>query len=318
MMNTLKLGIILLLSGLIAMPIGSVNAEEEPAMIQRSEIDELKAAIKALENRVKQAEESAEESAEWKNPDSLTHLAGYAAVGYTDVENGTGTFSQATFNPIFHYQYQDKVLLETELELEVEEDGETEIALDYLTVDWMFHNNATRIVGKFLSPLGNFRQNLHPAWINRLASAPPGFGHDGAAPLADVGLQIRGGFVGGSNTRFTYAAYIANGPELEAEGGELHGIESEGFTRDADGEKVLGGRFSVLPFGNLEIGISAATADIAVVFDDDMELAGDPSRSYEVLGADLYYRFTKAWSIRSEFIQQDIGDQSLSVAPLGG
>ena len=90
--------------------------------------------------------------------------------------------------------------------------------------------------GKFLSPIGQFRQNLHPSWINKLASAPPGFGHDGAAPTSDIGLQARGGFQIG-NMFANYAVYASNGPELNStfEDGEfeLEGIRAEGFDEDS-------------------------------------------------------------------------------------
>ena len=83
-----------------------------------------------------------------------------------------------------------------------------------------------------------------------MPSAPPGFGHDGAAPISDVGFQLRGGFPIGS-LRTNYAVYISNGPELiaELEDGEfeLDGVEAEGFGSDGDGEKVIGGALWVYP-----------------------------------------------------------------------
>ena len=141
------------------------------------------------------------------------------------------------------------MLLESELEVNVGEDGETEIGLEYLTLDLFLNDYMAVIAGKFLSPIGQFRQNIHPSWINKLPSAPPGFGHDGAAPISDVGIQLRGGLPSLGSVKTNYAVYIANGPELDAmtEGGdvELEGIMAEGFTRDADGGKVVGGRFGI-------------------------------------------------------------------------
>jgi len=150
------------------------------------------------------------------DPSSVVHLAGYGAAGYTDIEGGDGYFGNILFAPIFHYQINDRVMLESELEIEDEEDGETEVKLEYLAIDVVLNDYAVLVVGKFLSPIGQFRQNLHPSWINKLPSAPPGFGHGGAAPVSEVGAQLRGGFkIAGS--RFNYAFYVGNGPEFEVE-----------------------------------------------------------------------------------------------------
>lgn len=254
---------------------------------------------------------------EWKDTIAVTHLAGYAAAGYSDVENGTDSFDVANFNPIFHFQYGDRILWESELEVEVEEDGSTEVGLEYSTIDVFLNDYLIFVAGKFISPLGQFRQNLHPAWINKFASAPPGFGHDGAAPLADIGFQLRGGVPYGQQGKFTYAGFVANGPKLEGEDGELHGIDTDGFTADADDEKIIGGRFSILPLPKLEIGVSAAFGDAAIVENDEEEIEGDPSRDYEVYGVDIAYQWASL-DLRGEYIAQDVGDAAGSVAPEGG
>lgn len=204
---------------------------------------------------------------EWKDPNTLAHLAGYADAGYSNGQNADGSFNIGSFSPIFHYQYRDLVMLEAELEIEIEDDGETELALEYLTVDLFLNDYMTLVGGKFLSPIGSFRQNLHPSWVNKLASAPPGFGHDGAAPTSDVGLQLRGGVPVG-NTFANYAFYVSNGPELNTtfEDGEyeLEGIVAEGFGSDADGEPVFGGRLGFVLFPGFEVGISAAVGKATV------------------------------------------------------
>ncbi|MDD3762935.1 MAG: hypothetical protein PHP86_06570 [Nevskiales bacterium] len=147
---------------------------------------------------------------------SNTHLAGYAFVDYVSPENGDGAFTQAGFNPIFHYLYDDRVLVEAELEIALDEQGQTETNLEYATIDLFLSDTTVLVAGKFLSPLGNFRQNLHPAWINRFASAPVGFAHDGAAPTNDIGVQLRGVFAGTPVGRITYALALTNGPTLAA------------------------------------------------------------------------------------------------------
>lgn len=269
----------------------------------------LKAEVAALKQEVKQA-------GEWKSPNTLVHMAGYADVGYTDTESTDGSFNVGRFAPIFHYQYRDLVMLESELEFEVAEDGETDVALEYLTVDWFLNDYMTLVAGRFLSPIGQFRQNFHPSWINKLPSAPMGFMHDGAAPVSDVGLQLRGGLPAGTG-KLNYALYVSNGPELVSEDGEVEGIMAEGFNTDADGEKTFGGRLGYLPIPSLEVGLSAATGKATVTSVEGVDnseaavaadLANETARDYDVFGADLAYRWKKSLDVRGEYVQTKIGD----------
>jgi len=251
-------------------------------------------------------------AAEWLQPDTLIHMAGYADVGYTDRESATGSFNVGSFSPIFHFQYRDMVMLESELEIEVGDDGETETNLEYLTVDWFVNDYMALVAGKFLSPIGQFRQNLHPSWINKLPSAPPGFGHDGAAPVSDVGFQLRGGFPMGF-IRSNYALYVSNGPALiaEIEGGEfeLEGVEAEGFGSDDDGEKVVGGRVGLIPFLGFELGLSMANGKATVTRVEDGEsslLRGEGARDYDVIGVDFGWQ-CGAFNLRGEYIETKVG-----------
>lgn len=251
-------------------------------------------------------------ASEWLQPDTLIHMSGYADVGYADSESEDGSFNVGSFSPIFHFQYRDLVMLESELEIEVGDDGETETNLEYLTIDWFVNDYMVLLAGKFLSPIGQFRQNLHPSWINKLPSAPPGFGHDGAAPVSDVGFQLRGGFPVG-DTRTNYAFFISNGPELisEFEDGEfeLDGVEAEGFGADGDGEKVFGGRFGIIPFAGFELGLSAASGKATVTSIEDGDsstLDGEGARDYDVIGADFSWQLN-AFNLRGEYVDTEVG-----------
>jgi hypothetical protein len=246
---------------------------------------------------------------------SVTHLSGYASADYVNVEDGPSAFI-ANFNPMFHFLYDDKILWEAELEVVVEENGDTEVGIEYTTVDWFLNDNLTLIAGKFLSPIGNFRQNLHPSWINKLPSAPPGFGHDGAAPISEVGVQLRGVAPMG-NSRLNYAFFLGNGPKIEGEDGEIHAIEAEGFASDPDDEKVFGGRVAFLPIPSLELAVSGATGDAAVVEDDGIDVEGDPKRGYQVLGFDASYQWNNL-DLRGEYVKQEVDPSPSSIAPEGG
>ena len=263
------------------------------------------------------------EAREWRYADSVVHLSGYADVNFVDTDGGDGEFTVGNFAPIFHYRYQDKLMLEGELEIEVNEEGETEVAMEYLTVDAFLNDYVALVAGKFLSPIGQFRQNLHPSWINKLASAPPGFGHDGAAPVSDVGVQLRGGFPLGGN-RTNYALFVSNGPIIKAEFEdgefELDGVEAEGTSSDTDGEKVYGGRFGILPARHLEIGFSLATGK-ATVGDiengDSALLSGEGARDYDVIGADFAYQYND-FQLRGEYVETEVGGTALGVAASEG
>jgi len=310
-----------------AFPISSMaggsdyDALKDQVKVLQQQLEKVQKALKKMDAKSASKEDMETAKSEFREeisnamtPNTLVHLAGYADVGYDSEAGEDGSFSTVQFSPIIHYQYRDLFMLESELEFKVQSDGETEVEMEYLTIDWFMNDYSTLVAGKFLSPIGQFRQNLHPSWINKMADAPPGFGHDGAAPVSDVGLQVRGGF--GEKVRSNYAVYIANGPELNAasEDGEfeLEGIEAEGLSTDVDGEKTFGGRFGIIPMVGLELGVSAATGKAAVtnIVDEDagtsMSVLGD-SRDYDVLGADFAWQ-KKMFELRGEYVQTKIGE----------
>ncbi len=294
----------------LAEQLGELRAELDDAKADqdvarlRSDVEANKVAIRATQS-----------SAAWTDVTSVTHLSGYASADYVSVEDGPSAFV-ANFNPMFHFLYDNRILWEAELEVEVEENGDTSIGLEYTTVDWFLNDKLTLIAGKFLSPIGNFRQNLHPSWINKLPSAPPGFGHDGAAPISEVGVQLRGVAPMG-NSRLNYALFLGNGPKIEGEDGEIHAIEAEGFASDPDDEKVFGGRVAFLPIPSLELAVSGATGDAAVVEDDGIDVEGDPKRGYQVLGVDASYQWNNL-DLRGEYVKQEVDPSPSSIAPEGG
>jgi Phosphate-selective porin O and P len=282
--------------------------------VMQQEMDELRQQLKntVSKEEVNEVKQTISAASEWRQPDTLIHMAGYADVGYTDSESADGSFNVGTFSPIFHFQYRDIAMLESELELKVGDDGETETTLEYLTIDWFLNDYMALVAGKFLSPIGQFRQNLHPSWINKLPSSPPGFGHDGAAPVSDVGFQLRGGFPIGS-VRTNYAIFASNGPELKTELDgteyELDGVEAEGFGADRDGEKTYGARLGIIPVAGFEFGLSAATgkATVTSVEDGDSSLlSGEGARDYDVIGADFNWQIN-AFNLRGEYIETEVG-----------
>ena len=242
-------------------------------------------------------------------------MAGYANVdaiaGSDRQEDG---FTAARFAPIFHFQFSDRVLFEGELEIETNADGETEIATEYATIDLILNDYMALVAGKFLSPIGQFRQNIHPSWINKLPTAPVGFGHGGAAPLSDLGVQLRGGIPLSGSMRANYALFTSNGPTLLVDG---HGdeveleMETEAASSNADGNFVYGGRIGFLPVPALELGLSGALGKVGVAEGHAVSdlAAGEPDRDYTVLGADAVYNLDTL-QLRGEFIQQTVGSEA--------
>ncbi len=274
--------------------------------------------VKKLRSEVDALNAKAIEWEEWKAPKTLIHLAGFADVSYSQVKNGKGSFKMGTFSPIFHYQFSDKVMLEAELEFEADEAGKSEAGIDYMTIDYFINDNVALVAGKFLSPLGQFRQNIHPSWINKMASAPVGFGHDQAAPNAEVGLMLRGGFTTDSGSQ-NYSLFVGNGPTLEPNGAgdEIEMIETPGLNKDGDGKKAIGGRYGLF-FSEMQmdIGFSAATGETSLRTGTGPYVY-ENVRSYAVAGVDFAWRVA-GFDIRAEYIKQAIGDDATSAAVTGG
>jgi opacity protein-like surface antigen len=270
---------------------------------QDAEIAQLRKDVEALKVRDQEMKESFEGNAK-----SGFQLAGYASVDYANVENGGGSFSGIKFAPIFHAQYGDIFQFEGEVEFTVNNDGETEVELEYAAGTLYINDYMGIQMGKFLSPLGQFVQNLHPSWINKLPSAPVGFGHDGAAPSSNLGIALRGGLPKIADTRSNYTLFISNAPTFGiADDGDVV-IDAEGKTGSLDSAYIIGGRYAVNPMGNMEIGISLATGDIS----ESLESGGGILRDYDVFGTDMMWNIDSL-SIKAEYIQQKIGENDLSL-----
>ena len=274
-----------------------------------SKIANLESQIAALREDVKS-----------NNLDTLSklHMTGYSNVDFIAGSDGQEDgFTAARFAPIFHFQFSDRVLFEGELEAETGKDGETEIALEYANINLILNDYMALVAGKFLSPIGQFRQNIHPAWINKMPTAPVGFGSDGAAPRSDLGVQLRGGIPLSGSMRANYALFTSNGPTLlvnERDNGrgnlelELE-LATGAASSNADGNFVYGGRVGFLPVPALELGLSGALGKVGVGQDVSNLTAGEPDRDYTVLGADAVYTLGTL-QLRGEFIQQTVGSEA--------
>lgn len=270
----------------------SLEAKEKTIVVKEEKLDIEIKSIKSLRKTLSVKE--ARPAARW-------HLAGYADVGFEAVSGDTkDTFVAGKFNPSFHFQFKDWIMFESELEIETSEDGETEIAVEYSQINFLIHDNATFVVGKFLSPIGQFQERLHPSWINRITNMPAGFGHGGVQPTSDVGFMLRGGVPVADDFTFTYSLAVGNGPRFGHDEDEL---ELEGFGRDNDSNKSLGGRLAFVHKSSFELGFSYLDAGLSseggLQPDGDIEEA--KNADYRLWGVDMAYS-KGPWDIRSEYL----------------
>jgi len=244
------------------------------------------------------------------NANSGFQLAGYASFDWTDAQKEDNEFSGVKFAPIFHYQYGQLFQFEGELEFIVKDDGEIETELEYAAGTLFLNDYMGLQMGKFLSPLGQYVQNIHPSWINKLPSNPVGFGHDGAAPTSNVGIALRGGLPKIIDTRSNYVVFVSNAPTfgIAADGDVV--IDASGKTTASNVSKTFGGRFAINPVSGMEIGISSATGEIA----EEITVGVDTyniARDYDVYGFDVMYN-VNGFDFKGEHIEQHIGDNSAS------
>jgi len=230
-----------------------VQETADKAILTATKVEKKVAKVEQLAKKAKAATYSGSES------DAKWHLAGYADVGFVGSNSASGndSFLSGKFNPVFHFQYKDLLMFEGELEFETDSDGATEIALEYSQVNLFLNDYATLVVGKFLSPIGQFQERLHPSWINRIQGAPAGFGHDGVQPNSDTGVQLRGSLPVGK-TRLAYTLMMGNGPRLTSESA----VDTEATGRDDNSNKSIGGRLGYFIAPQIELGGSFLTAKV--------------------------------------------------------
>ncbi len=185
-------------------------------------------------------------------------LRGYAHSGLQTNNNGF-SFVGGSFNPLLIYKQSDRLLFETELEMELVGSA-VELGIEYANISYLLSKNITIRAGKMLVPFGIFVPNLHPAWINKFPTAPLGAGHEGILPTNDIGVEIRGGSYLG-NLKVNYSFFAVNGGQLNdgMEEPEEAGIIHHGIFPDNNNGKTIGSRIGIFPFSNssMELGFSA-------------------------------------------------------------
>ena len=267
----------------------------------------------------RQAAQNGKSNIDTKPGKSKFMMRGYYHTGFENTTIGDDSdskFNAGNIAPILMYKQSDKLFFEAEFEGEFE-DGEFHWTIEYADVSYVLNDYMTVRAGKFILPFGTFMEKLHPAWINRLATRPLGFGHDGIAPSSDVGAELRGAFHTGP-IKLNYQAYVVNGPRLKTgvdepdEAGMLN--FGQGAFGDNNNDKAFGGRLGISPFTNssLEIGFSGMSAKV-----------GDKEGLYEDVRANLYaldFNFVKNLNfmksvidIKGQYNYSEVSDANYAV-----
>tara|TARA_R110002072_G_scaffold222941_2_gene380069 strand:+ start:101 stop:1342 length:1242 start_codon:yes stop_codon:yes gene_type:complete len=244
-------------------------------------------------------------------------LRGFFFTGFDMVSSEGETdynFIGGGINPVLLYKQSERLFFEAEFEGEYE-NNEFNLGLGYANATFVVNKYITVRGGKFLIPFGSFTEKLHPAWINKMSSTPLGFGHDGIAPGADLGLEVRGAFHIGA-VKLNYQAYVINGPQLKTgvDEPEEAGMLKFGSYTDNNPDKAVGGRIGIFPMSNssLELGFSGMTAGV-----------GDKGSAYSKVRANLFavdlsyvksLNFMKSvLDIKAQYNYSQVGDANYAV-----
>jgi len=206
-------------------------------------------------------------------------IRGYGHSGI-EVNEKSSSFVGGSFNPIFLWRQSERLLFESELGFSFVGE-ETNLELEYANMSYILSKTATLRLGKFFVPFGIFQERMHPAWINRLPTAPLGFGHHNpVGPATSFGLELRGAVPVGQS-KITYSGYVINGPALD-DGSSDHsaaGALIYDEVEDNNKNKSFGGHVGVFPFSDLslELGLSGMFGKV-----------GTQDTAYESVDARLY------------------------------
>lgn len=212
------------------------------------------------------------------NPKFIMNGSADTGIFFQDETNLS--FSTGKFSPTFNFFYDEKILVQINPIFLLNETTSSKIDINYFHFTFETTENSNLSIGKFLSPIGKFRQNLSPSWINKLPSDPVGFSEkESVSPLHHIGVEFRGGTYM-AKTKFFYSLFMSNGPELKSQLGSIS-ISKEETNTDSDQNKMVGGRLGFNPKLSLELAISSAYSKVG--FEDKK------NNNYKIFGADLTF-----------------------------
>jgi hypothetical protein len=174
-------------------------------------------------------------------------LSGFASAGFASKRHTDSSFS-ANFAPLFLWKLNDRLLLESELDLTLVA-SDTDLDLERAQIYYLINDYITLGAGKFLSPMNFLEDRLHQ--VSKLPDKPLAIQR--LLPETNLGLQLRGGVPVGER-RLGYAVYVANAPMIETENRTSLGVLRFENYNNVGGHVAVGGRVGFYPIPELEIG----------------------------------------------------------------
>ncbi len=207
----------------------------------------------------KEVDALTDELARFRSGTSTLLIAGDMATGFT-TQRGTKSTFDAGIAPLILYQPTDRILVEAGADIGVSTDdsnsSDTSFDLTIANVSYLVNDNLAIGAGLFVVPFGVYHNHFDPPWIDKFPDDPLAFSDGGIAPSSEVGIFARGA-VPVRSMKFTYDAYVTNGPNLYVnnDNGNAGSLNFDDFT-DLNDNKAVGGRIGFLPFPNIEMGYS--------------------------------------------------------------
>ena len=223
-------------------------------------------------------------------------ISGWSDAGFEDRSGQNSTFT-ASFHPVFLWKVSDKISFESDF--------------GYATIDYNVSDKLNLELGRFLTPVGTFMRTQRPSWINKFPDRPFAFDESRSlVPELSLGAMAEGAINAGP-TKVNYAAFVANGPELNT-GSPTNFGTLNGGGNDSNQNKAFGGRIGFLPIPELEVG---ASMEMGRVGSHRTQQSGIDAR---LLAADFNYckqfdALKGTVDIRAEWVWSTVGDATYDI-----
>lgn len=227
--------------------------------------------------------------------------SGYGDVVLAFVPDKPPTFLMTHFNPILSARMGEHVSAEIELEFEP-----GKFLAEYALVDFTPHRAFTVRLGRFLIPIGQFNEVLHPSFRWNMVSRPLMHRTVSPAVMSSVGAQVRGAVPVGAGATFDYAVYVVNGmgggAEFTSNAEVARNLRREDL-EDNNADKAFGARAGVRLFADRQVG----STQLGVSFYSG---AIDPRAAYRLTIADVDASLKLGpLLLRGEFAQSFLGPE---------
>jgi len=172
-------------------------------------------------------------------------IAGDANMGFTTQRGTNSTFS-ATVSPLILWRPGNSNWL-FEGAFGFDSTGAASLGLanlSYTVSDWLIVGG-----GLFTTPMGQYHNHTDPPWVDKFPDDP--LYADMIIPITETGFFVRGAIPSGT-TKWTYDAYVVNGPQMDPNTGNVTFSDSV----DNNNNKAVGGRIGFDPFPDMEAGYS--------------------------------------------------------------